>query len=176
MNTAQIIVQSVPMREAAMRYGYRPNKAGFIKCPFHAEKTASLKIYPENRGWHCFGCGRGGDVIDFVKFVHGVDFKQALSILNADFGLCLPEQNNLSYRDRERLRVRTMEARHNQLEQDKAEAKKESEYESLLNEYIRLDIIRQYLQPEAPGDELCSAYVFAMHRLPVIEYMLDTWG
>lgn len=123
MNTAQIIVQSVPMQDAVARYGFGPNKAGYIKCPFHAEKTASLKIYPGSRGWHCFGCGAGGDVIDFVKLLHGVDFKQALSILNADFGLCLPEQKNFSYRGRERLRIRTMEARYKQLEQGKARKK-----------------------------------------------------
>lgn len=57
------------------------NHAGFTACPFHKEKTASMKIYKDNR-FHCFGCGKDGDVIDFVMHRDNVDFKTAVTILN----------------------------------------------------------------------------------------------
>lgn len=56
--------------------GEKPNHAGFIRCPFHNEKTASCKIQ-KNR-FHCFGCGADGDVIDWVMKTGGRDFLSAV--------------------------------------------------------------------------------------------------
>ena len=48
------------MQEVAERYGYQPDTKGFISCPFHTgDKTPSLKLYPEDKGWYCFGCHAG---------------------------------------------------------------------------------------------------------------------
>ena len=59
----------------------KPNPAGFVACPFHNEKTPSLKIYPDNR-WHCFGaCGEGGDVIDFICKLRNLNFIEAVKFL-----------------------------------------------------------------------------------------------
>ncbi len=84
------IKQRVPTIDAARYYGFSPNRAGFICCPLHREKTPSLKLYPGTGGWHCFGCGKGGSVIDFVAQVFGLDMMQAVRKLNADFALALP--------------------------------------------------------------------------------------
>lgn len=51
----------------------------FINCLFHQEKTPSMKIYKD--GYHCFGCGAHGDVIDLYMQVHGVDFKTAVKLM-----------------------------------------------------------------------------------------------
>ena len=56
-------------------------------CPFHAEKTPSFTLFPGKDGvwrFHCFGCGVGGDVIDFVSKLQGVDTAEAIKILNGD--------------------------------------------------------------------------------------------
>lgn len=45
--------------------GARPNEAGKLLCPFHAEQTPSLQLYPDNT-WFCFGCRRGGSIYDFA--------------------------------------------------------------------------------------------------------------
>lgn len=56
---------------------------GFAKCPFHDEKTGSMKVYKDNR-YHCFGCGADGDVIDLVMKLAGLGFIPAVRhILNA---------------------------------------------------------------------------------------------
>ena len=51
------IKRTVPPIEAATRYGLV--KHGFMRCPFHADKTPSLKLYGDH--FHCFGCGAHGD-------------------------------------------------------------------------------------------------------------------
>lgn len=73
------------MAEVVRFYGYEPNRAGYICCPFHNEKTASLKLY--TRDFHCYGCHIGGDVIDFVGRLFNLDPMAAAKRLNEDFHL-----------------------------------------------------------------------------------------
>jgi len=56
-------------------------------CPFHTEKTASFFVWPDSQTWHCFGCGRGGDIFDFVQEYEGCEFKEALVSLATDAGV-----------------------------------------------------------------------------------------
>lgn len=83
------IKQAVTMRDICDRYGIQVNAAGFACCPLHGEKTASMKIYGGDRGWHCFGCNQGGDVIKFVQLFFGTDFLTAINRINEDFSLGL---------------------------------------------------------------------------------------
>ena len=53
------------------------------RCPFHDEATASFKVTPHKRLWHCFGCGAGGDVIEFVVKHQRVSFRHAVELLKA---------------------------------------------------------------------------------------------
>ena len=50
-------------------------------CPFHAEDTPSLKVNPEKNLFHCFGCGAGGGVIDWMMKKNGVSFRHAVELL-----------------------------------------------------------------------------------------------
>lgn len=67
----------------------QPNRSGYIHCPFHDEKTASLKIYPDQGTWHCYGCGKGGDQISFAREMFGLSFPAALTRIDSDFHLGL---------------------------------------------------------------------------------------
>lgn len=78
---------ALTMVEVVRFYGYEPNRAGFVCCPFHSEKTASLKLYERN--FHCFGCGAHGSTIDFVAKLLGLDPLGAVKRLNEDFNLRL---------------------------------------------------------------------------------------
>lgn len=50
-------------------------------CPCHDERTASFHVYTDRQTWHCFGCGRGGDVIQLLHEVGERDFRQACAHL-----------------------------------------------------------------------------------------------
>jgi len=52
-----------------------------IKCPFHDDSTASLKVYKKSNRFHCFGCQANGSPIDFVMLKNNVDFKEAVGLL-----------------------------------------------------------------------------------------------
>ncbi len=52
------------------------------RCPFHNDGRPSLVVYPATQSYFCFGCGAGGDVIDFLRRAEGLDFKQALTRLD----------------------------------------------------------------------------------------------
>jgi len=89
---ADRIKSSITMMDIFDRYGFEPNQRGFLSCPFHDEKTASLSTYADGTKWKCFGCGRYGTVIDFVMELFHIDFRQAVVRLDNDFGLNLTNQ------------------------------------------------------------------------------------
>lgn len=89
---ADIVRQSVGMKDILALYGLQPNRAGFIQCPLHSEKTASCKIYPDGRGWYCYGCNQGGSVIDFVMGVRKCSFRQAVAYIDGAFRLGLTDR------------------------------------------------------------------------------------
>ena len=80
-------------------YHIKPNSFGFFCCPFHAEKTPSFKVY-SNGKWKCFGCGKSGDLIDFVAEYENTDIKKAIQIISDRFGLGLDRE--LSYEQKKR--------------------------------------------------------------------------
>lgn len=81
----ETIREHVSMRAVAEHYGFNANRAGFITCPFHSEKTASCKIYDSS--FYCFGCGVGGDVVSFVQKLFTLNFKAAVVRISCDFDL-----------------------------------------------------------------------------------------
>ena len=96
-NAASVIKGTVDMKTVLGLYGYQA-KHGKLVCPFHADQNASLQIYENSgrhSGWHCFGCGRGGSVIDFVMEHEGCDFITAVKAIDHALGLRLLETRNL---------------------------------------------------------------------------------
>lgn len=93
---ARRVKELVRLTDVLARYNLTPNRAGFLHCPFHSgDWDASLKIYPATDSWYCFGCGEGGDVIDFVTRMERCSFAEALKRLNTDFSLGLEEKQTL---------------------------------------------------------------------------------
>lgn len=56
-------------------------------CPFHDERSPSFNVRPQVGRYHCFGCGEGGDVIDFVMKVDGLAFGEAVEYLAGRAGI-----------------------------------------------------------------------------------------
>jgi DNA primase len=78
----ETIKSSYPMRDILDRLNISINRSGFCKCPFHKEDTASMKVYES--GYYCFGCNKGGDIVDFVQSYHGLDFRDACKWISGE--------------------------------------------------------------------------------------------
>jgi DNA primase len=63
-------------------------------CPFHQEKTPSFVVTPAKQIWHCFGCGKGGNVISFVMEYDKVSFIEALRTLAKRANITLPSSDD----------------------------------------------------------------------------------
>ena len=137
-------------------YGYEPNRQGFVNCPFHNERTASFKIFTDSNRFKCFGCGVSGDVIDFVRLLYGLDFRQACLRLESDFGL-VGVQNTASPELSERAKKRNAE---------------KAEYKALKERFVRYRQIIRDGKPKALGEPLSPEFNEAIKELPHIENRL----
>jgi len=79
-------------------------------CPFHEEKTASFHVTPARGYFHCFGCGEGGDVFDFVQKINNISFSEAVELLADRCGVQLRYTNSDGPRTEPGLRLRVLEA------------------------------------------------------------------
>lgn len=84
----------------------------FGLCPFHGEKTASFSVNPEKGIYYCFGCHKGGSVINFQMEIEGLSYPDAVRALAKRVGMEVPEdeQYQSRYRQQERLWALSKEA------------------------------------------------------------------
>lgn len=84
MNVFSVVKDNVTAKQVAIQYGMKINRNGLACCPFHSDKTASMKI---DKRYYCFGCGETGDAIDLVAKYFGLAPKEAAMKIAASFGL-----------------------------------------------------------------------------------------
>jgi DNA primase len=102
----EIVSSYIPLKRAGRNF-----KAN---CPFHSEKTASFIVSPDKQIYHCFGCGAGGGVIQFVMQYEHVGFPEAVEMLASRAGVEIPRF--------ETPRMKAQESRKNTLYEVNAEA------------------------------------------------------
>ena len=127
----QEIKRRVTTERAAIRYGYNPDSRHRILCPFHDDHKPSLMLYPGDRGWYCFVCGIGGDVVGFVSKLFHLSPHEAAIKLNDDFGLGMTPGPAPS-------RMYVQKARHDQAMQRAKQMQEEEKELEMMHRYFAL--------------------------------------
>ena len=131
VRSAADMVELVSARTELKRQGARYQGL----CPFHDERTPSFSIHPGEKLYHCFGCGVGGDLFDFVQATENIDFPEAVELLADRYGIeVVREKEDPEAEERRRVRDRLLEllgraaAFYAAALTDSAEAGKQREY------------------------------------------------
>lgn len=97
IDIADLIGSYIPVKRAGRNF-----KAN---CPFHNEKSPSFVISPERQIWHCFGCGKGGDIFTFVEEYERTDFSESLKLLATRADIKLKKNVFRSKQDEKKNRI-----------------------------------------------------------------------
>ena len=94
LDQIQYVKQEADLKQVVESLGVELRRAGVNwvgKCPFHNEKTGSFTVHPRNNHWKCYGCGEGGNAIDFVMKRKGCDFIEAVKYIADLIGYTLTD-------------------------------------------------------------------------------------
>ena len=93
-----VISQYVILKRSGRNY--------FGLCPFHNEKSPSFSVSPERQYFHCFGCGKGGDVFTFVSEIEKISFKESIELLAERAKITLPTIEGEGFNSKQYLKDR----------------------------------------------------------------------
>ena len=164
MNVFEQVKEAVDMRTVAEGYGLNIDRSGMCLCPFHAERTPSVKVYPHNL--YCFGCGASADVIGFTQRLFSLSEPiEAVKKLNDDYGLHIavgqaPTSAEVSEYYKRIARRRAYE------EWEKQAWRTLHDYLWLMREWRKF-------APKSPDDEQDRRFVYALHHFDYAEYLCD---
>ena len=159
MSIFEAVKQSVTTRQAAERYGIRVERNGMCRCPFHEDRTPSMKL---DRRYYCFGCGATGDVIDFVSRLRGIGSKEAAILLAQDFAIPYEGSTDKLGKPRQQ---NTDEQNYQHMER--------CCFRVLLDYYRLLCRWKEDYAPRTPEDDYHPRFVEALQKLSLVEYLLD---
>lgn len=153
-----VIRQAVSARQAAAALGISPDRYGRCACPIHGGKDRNLKLYDGDRGYYCFVCHSGGDVMDLVRNVTGCGLKEAADWLDGAFGLRLNigEADRPDRTEAARRKVRQRKVQR-QAEEDSMLALDEARADCLAAEMLADEIIES-CRPRKYGDGFSEAF------------------
>jgi DNA primase len=137
----EVVSARTQLRRAGARY------TGL--CPFHDEKTPSFSVNSVEKLFYCFGCGKGGDLISFVRETEQLDFAQAVEWLAERYRVTLEYEESSPQQDAARSRRERLLAL---LEQAT------SFYERYLWDSAGAASAREYLTGRGLGEEICREY------------------
>ena len=164
MNVFEAVKQYVTTRQAAEHYGIRVNRNGMCACPFHNDKTPSMKV---DRRFHCFGCQADGDVIDFVSRLTGTGTREAAVMLAQDFSIPY-EDRAPTGRSRPRPKAPPVTPEQQFKRMERYAFRVLSDYYHLLRRW------EKDLAPQTPEETWNPLFTEALQNKAKVEYLLDT--
>ena len=141
-------------------YGLKVGRTGMACCPFHSDKSPSMKL---DERYYCFGCGVTGDAVDLTAKLFGIGLREAAVKLAEDFGLNYDSRQKPSVRPR--IREPTPEQKYQ---------KGENHCYKVLTDYFHL--LREWEKkyaPKQPDEEWNPLFAEALYKKNYIEYLLD---
>lgn len=170
MNIFLEVKEHLTTRQVAEFYGLQVKRNGFACCPFHEEKHPSMKL---DRNYHCFGCGIGGDVIDYVSRMFGLSQYEAALKLIEEFHL--PIQGKVKLDRLQKKQFREVKAEQAHLFRIKDRFKKwcNQTIEKLKGCLLEMEQIGIFLKDQSPEMVFSEDYATLLHAEPVMEYWLD---
>ena len=163
MSIFEEVKRSVTTRQAAERYGVRVGRNGMCRCPFHDDKTPSMKV---DRRFHCFGCGADGDVIDFVSRLEQASPKEAALLLARDFSIPYEDKGPPGRSRHHQPRQKTPEQQFRRMERHCFRVL--CDYRNLLRRW------KEDYAPKTPEDEWNPLFVETLQKQDYVDYLLDT--
>ena len=137
----EVVSGRTALRKAGARYSGR--------CPFHEERTPSFSVNPADKLYHCFGCGKGGDVITFVRETENLDFAGAVEWLAERFRVTLEYEETSPQQEESRKRRDRLHAVLDQAA---------GFYERYLWEAAAGVPVRAYLESRGLGEAVCREF------------------
>ena len=139
-------------------------------CPFHNEKTPSFTVSPEKKIAHCFGCGKGGNIFQFVSLIENITYNQAIAKLGIRLGLDLESNDNkeASYDFNNELDImyyghRLLSDYYNYILLNTKEAEDALKY--LLDRGLSEDVIKHFNLGYAPRDNNIALNFFNSNKI-----------
>ncbi len=161
MNVFEAVKQSVTTREVAEMYGIKVRRNGLACCPFHDDRTPSMKL---DKRFHCFGCQADGDAVDFVSKLYGLSLKDSAIKIADDFGLGY----NLNQH-------RIVKPKIREPSREEKIRKEKQHVMNVLTDYLHLLLQweKEYA-PHSPEEDFHPLFVEALHRKDYLDYLIET--
>ena len=158
MNLYEQLKNQLTPKHVTERYGPPIHRGNMICCPFHADRTPSMKLYDDH--FYCFGCQKSGDVIDLAAQLLRLTNYEVAKLLSADFGITdeVPTQP-----------VRTTPYEHSrQFHEDEQEC-----YLALLDYFKLLKLWEKKYQPTSQIATPDPRFIEACQMKSYVEYLCD---
>lgn len=158
--------------EVVGKYVHLTKHGKYMKglCPFHSEKTPSFTVTPELQIYHCYGCGKGGNVIRFVEEMEGYSFPEAVRMLAEDAGIPVTWSSDVSGypTEQDKTRAKIIEAHELALKF----------YHYLLNNTKQGEHAKKYLLSRGLTDKLIDQFMigYAPNEWDVLTRFLQNRG
>ena len=172
MNIFSEVKEYLTAKQAAENYGLQVRRNGIACCPFHDDKHPSMKI---DINYHCFACGAGGDVIDYVSRMFGLSQYGAARKLIDDFCLPIEIKGNKELSAKEKEHIRREKAERNRIIQIKERFQRwcNQSIELLKSRLAEIEQVGLFLMGKPPDIIFSEDYAQMLHAEPIMNYWLD---